>query len=271
MGEITVTYLPDGVAQILPTGLYPETTARDWSESYPEYLDDAGYLTVRSGALLIERGDRAMLLDSGYGPASVPVNHLAPVVGAISGGALLESLASVGRKPADIEAIAFSHLHMDHVGWAALPSGGNPFADAACFVHEPEWRNRHPAPGVTDEMLGDLEPRVETVADGEEIFPGVRVQALPGHTPGHVGFRVSSQGQELIAFGDIMHSSFQVYHPELRVAGDPDADQARQSRDRILTELAATGKVAYGCHFADMVFGRVRSAGNTMAWVPVPC
>jgi glyoxylase-like metal-dependent hydrolase (beta-lactamase superfamily II) len=270
VGGITVTYLPDGMIGINPVGLYPAMTARDWSDDYPEYLDSENYLTVSSGSLLIENGDRAMLLDSGYGPLSASAYHAHSLMGAISSGELLASLALTGRKPEDIEAIAFSHLHMDHVGWAALPAVDNPFWGATCLVHEPEWRNRQPMAGVSEEMLGNLEARAATVTDGEEIFPGVRVQALPGHTQGHAGFRISSQGQELIAFGDIMHSSFQVVHPELQVFGDSDSDSARQSRFQIVTELAATNKIGYGCHFADVVFGHVRYTGKTMVWIPMP-
>jgi glyoxylase-like metal-dependent hydrolase (beta-lactamase superfamily II) len=269
VGEIAVTYLPDGMIQINPIGLYPETTASDWSAEYPEYLNAEGYLTISSGALLIENGGRAMLLDSGYGP-TVPPAHPGALMGPVSSGDLLASLASTGRRPEDIEAIAFSHLHMDHVGWAALPLAGNPFRDTTCLVHEPEWRDRHPLPGVSEEMLANLEPRVAAVADGEEIFPGVRVQALPGHTQGHAGFRISSQGQELVAFGDIMHSAFQVVHPQLKVLGDSDPDKARRSRFEIVTELAATNKIGYGCHFADVVFGHVRHTGKTMVWIPMP-
>jgi glyoxylase-like metal-dependent hydrolase (beta-lactamase superfamily II) len=268
VGEHTITYLPDGMVQIKPTGLYPQTTAQDWARS-GHYLDPAGFLTASSGALLIERDDRAMLIDSGYGPLSVPASPANPVMGAISGGDLLTSLAVAGRKPADIESIAFSHLHMDHVGWAALPAADNPFPGAVLLVHEPEWRERRPAAGVSESMLASMSARVNPVTDGEEIFPGVRVQALPGHTPGHAGFRIGSGGHELIAFGDIMHSAFQVSHPELQVIGDPDPESARQSRQRILDELAVTGKVGYGCHFADVVFGRVRDTGEAMEWIPL--
>jgi glyoxylase-like metal-dependent hydrolase (beta-lactamase superfamily II) len=269
VGEIAVTYLPDGMVPINPVWLYPEMTEKDWSRNYPEYLDSRGYLTVSSGALLIENGDRAMLLDAGYGPFSPSASRADSLVGAISSGELLASLASAGRKPEDIEAIAFSHLRMDHVGWAALPRLSNPFWDATCLVHEPEWRDRESA-GVSTGMLSSLEARAATVADGEEIFPGVRVQALPGHTQGHAGFRISSLGQELIAFGDVMYSPYQAVHPELKMFGDSDYDSARQSRFQIVAELAATGKIGYGCHFADVVFGRVQHTGTTMAWIPLP-
>jgi hypothetical protein len=52
-GELTVTYLPDGMVKLKPAGFYPGTTAEDWARS-GHYLDSAGFLTASSGALPIE-------------------------------------------------------------------------------------------------------------------------------------------------------------------------------------------------------------------------
>jgi hypothetical protein len=38
IGEIAVTYLPDGLVQIKPLGLFPGTTAQDWAE-YQGHVD----------------------------------------------------------------------------------------------------------------------------------------------------------------------------------------------------------------------------------------
>lgn len=64
----------------------------------------------------MERDRRALLIDAGVGPLTMgpPENPF----GILSGGALLDSLATLGRNPADIEAVAFTHLHVDHFGWA---------------------------------------------------------------------------------------------------------------------------------------------------------
>ncbi|MEU9427422.1 MBL fold metallo-hydrolase [Streptomyces sp. NPDC048342] len=38
-------------------------------------------------------------------------------MGAADSGALLETLALLGRSPEDIDTVAFTHLHTDHTGW----------------------------------------------------------------------------------------------------------------------------------------------------------
>lgn len=50
-----------------------------------------------------------------------------------------EYLAALGRAPEDIEAVAFSHLHPDHTGWATHE---RLFSCAAYLVAEPEWAAR---------------------------------------------------------------------------------------------------------------------------------
>lgn len=119
-------------------------------------------------------------------------------------------------------------------------------------------------------MLATLAARVAPVAGGQEIFPGVRVLALPGHTLGHIGFSISSGEQKLIAFGDIMHTTAQLAHPDWTLPADPDNSQAIRSRQRVLDELADTAVIGAGGHFADVVFGQVRSTGGHLTWQPLP-
>ena len=79
------------------------------------------------------------------------------------------------------------------------------------------WRPRPDlveAYGTTKEIVTVLAPRVRTVTDGEEIFPGVRVRITVGHTHGHAEYAITSGTQRLIAFGDALHSPIQVDHPE---------------------------------------------------------
>src|SRR5215470_9771660 len=81
---------------------------------------EGGFLLASVGGLLVERDGRALLIDAGAGPLTMgpPLN----TYGVMTGGALLDNLAALGRGPADIEAIALTHLHADHVGWAWHPA-----------------------------------------------------------------------------------------------------------------------------------------------------
>lgn len=170
-----------------------------------------------------------------------------------------------------IEAVAITHLHLDHIGWAWNPAPGHDlpaFAYRDLLVAAPEWAHRHllAARGITDEILQIMAPQVRTVIDGEEIFPGVRVLLTPGHTAGHASYVITGGGERLIAFGDAMHSPIQVDHPDWSAAADLDPDRAAQERRRLVAELARPGTIGFGVHFADVVFGRVHLDGDGPAW-----
>ena len=270
--DATVTYLPDGVVQLHPHAWLPG--AGDVWAQHPEYLDAAGDLVASIGALLVERGDRAMLVDAGFGPLAEPAQPGMPH-GAIRGGDLLESLAAVGRRPEDIDTVAVTHLHPDHIGWLWQPAPGHdrpPFAHSDVVLAGPEWAQRglaaaaHP---MGAEIIAAMAPMVRTVADGEEIFPGVRALFTAGHTAGHAAYVLTSGGQRLIAFGDALHTPIQVDHPEWSAAPDHDPGQSADARRRLVRELAEPATLGFGVHFADVVFGRVRRDGPGPAWEPV--
>ncbi|MFC4908329.1 MBL fold metallo-hydrolase [Actinomadura gamaensis] len=272
LGDTKVTFVPDGAIQGRPTAWLPDSTDEFWA-SRPEYLDASGHLVASLGGLLVEHGDRAMLIDTGFGPHSLPADPATPN-GAMRGGALLDNLAGLGRRPDELEAVAFSHLHPDHVGWAAhrAPGDDRPaFASAEYLVAEPEWAQREhlEAAGTPGDVLDALAPQVRTVADGQEIFPGVRVRITAGHTAGHAEFVITGGGTRLIAFGDSMHSPVQVDRPDWSCVYDHAPLRSADHRRRLVAELEEPDTIGFGIHFADVVFGRVRRDGRGPAWRPL--
>ncbi|WP_329491541.1 MBL fold metallo-hydrolase [Kitasatospora sp. NBC_01246] len=265
LGDTTVSYVPDGDVRLRPLDGLPDSTGEVWA-AHPEYLDAGGHLVGSVGSLLVEHGDRALLIDAGFGPRS----HAAPAgpLATIRGGALPDGLARLGRAPEDIEAVAFTHLHADHLGWAALPAPGGDqplFAHADYLVSAPEWEQRD----LADEQVAALAPRVRTITDGQEVFPGVRVRILPGHTPGHAEYVITGGGRRLIAFGDTAHSPIQIDHPDWSSGFDHDLTRTAEHRRRLVAELAEPGTIGFGVHFADVVFGHVRRGGSGPAWQPL--
>ncbi|HEY1178186.1 MAG TPA: MBL fold metallo-hydrolase [Phytomonospora sp.] len=272
LGELRVSHVPDGSVRLKPLGWLPSSTAADWT-AHARHLDADGHLVGSLGALLVEKGDRALLIDTGFGPVSFPDDAGNPGIGAVESGGLLDALAALGRSPADVEAVAFTHMHLDHLGWALHPAPGGTgpaFGHVPYLLAEPEWAGRRvdPAEGITREILDTLAPRVRTAADGEEIFPGVRVSVAEGHTAGHTAYTITSGGRRLIAFGDALHTPVQVAHPAWFAVGDHDRAASGRHRARLVEELRRPDTIGYGGHFADVVFGRVGDVDGRAEWIP---
>lgn len=259
VGQLKVSYVPDGAMLLKPAGFLPAAVDRHW-DAYGAYLNDTRRLVANTGGLLVERGAQALLIDAGFGPRAIPEDPGHPYRGAVHGGALPGNLALLGRSPEDIGTVAFTHLHSDHVGWACAEPPL--FTRATFVVPKAEWDQRGPEAAA-------IESRVRLVLSGDEVFPGVHALALPGHTPGHTGFVIASHGTRLLAFGDALLSSLQIRHPEWSAVCDDDPARSERHRRRLIAELRRPDTLGFGMHFADVVFGRVRPHGQGAAWCPV--
>lgn len=120
-----------------------------------------------------------------------------------AGSRMVDQLALLGLKPQDIKHVILSHMHMDHVGNDHL------FAETADFYvakREVSYACRmvlqSPNPADHGWYIHDqvLLPRKKLlyIDRDEELFPGVRVVTLPGHTPCVLGLVVHLDSGTLI-------------------------------------------------------------------------
>jgi glyoxylase-like metal-dependent hydrolase (beta-lactamase superfamily II) len=105
---------------------------------HPEWLDEEGRPVASIGGLLVESGDRKVLVDTGFGPRRAEF----PGFGPFDGGQLLPSLAQAGVEPTQIDTVVYTHLHLDQVNasaWREDDTWVLTFPTARFMVREPEW------------------------------------------------------------------------------------------------------------------------------------
>jgi len=103
------------------------------------------------------------------------------------------------------------------------------------------------------------------------VFPGVTAVPCHGHTPGHTGFRIDSDGEALLIWGDIVHMpEVQVPRPEVTMTVDTDPTAAEASRRRIFDMVAADRLLVTGMHLHYPGFGHIAKAANSYRFVPEP-
>ena len=106
LGDVTVTFLPDGVHHVEAPKHYPDAPEGVWAE-HPEVIDDEGLLVMSVGGFLVQTGTHNILVDLGFGPNELDVTALTDekIRGDMIGGGMLDSLAEVGLDPTDIDVI----------------------------------------------------------------------------------------------------------------------------------------------------------------------
>jgi glyoxylase-like metal-dependent hydrolase (beta-lactamase superfamily II) len=255
LGHLTVLPVLDGVARFAPQEAFPGTTADDW-QRHATQLDADGRLVVEVGAFLVVSGEHRVLVDTGVGPYSI---------GGMRGGELLASLGRHGLTADDITDVIFTHLHIDHVGWATV-RGDVTFRHATYRCHQADWDYWIAHDARMAKKLLPLQAQMETWAIDGALLPGVSVRHAPGHTPGSSVIVLSAGPERLILLGDVAMCPLQLTEPEWAQLYDVDPALARRTRESLAAELETTGTMASGPHFPDLRFGRLLPGRGRRQW-----
>jgi N-acyl homoserine lactone hydrolase len=120
---------------------------------------------------------------------------------------LVDQLQAAGVTPADIDYLAFSHMHADHTGNANL------FTKASWFLvqRELDYATTTPAPqGVDPTTFSAYKSVAKQFVNGDQDVFGdgkVRILKAPGHTPGHQVLAVTlSKAGTIVLSGDLWHT-----------------------------------------------------------------
>jgi glyoxylase-like metal-dependent hydrolase (beta-lactamase superfamily II) len=212
------------------------------------FRDGPPRLTVN--AFVIETDRNTILVDSGGGSTTV-----------YSMGRLPDNLSAAGFKPDDFDTVIVTHIHPDHTSGLLDTDGKPAFPRAEVIVHEDElafWSDKTLRDGRSaaatpyldsaDRVLEAYRERFRP-SRGGIVAPGVTQLPLPGHTPGHSGYRLDSARESLVMWGDTVHvPEIQIPRPEVTSEFDVSEPLAAENRFKIFDYVAKEGLLVTGGH-----------------------
>jgi glyoxylase-like metal-dependent hydrolase (beta-lactamase superfamily II) len=274
LGQFEITALYDGY-----TGLEWKKLLRNAPEKEIQDLLSRMFIVgdkteTAVNAYLINTGSKLVLVDTGSGKL------LGPTLGNA-----LKNLRASGYEPSQVDAILLTHLNGDHIGGLVDDAGKPVYTNATIYISKVE-NDFCLSPAAAEKAPAALQPflkkareivtpyiasgKWKTFEDSMLPIPGIKAIAIPGHTPGHTGFEVSSDGLKLFIWGDLVHSmSVQFTNPGVSIVFDINEKQAIATREAVFKSVA-DGTLVAGSHLPFPGIGKVHADGNNRySWVPI--
>lgn len=270
LGALRIDSLSDGSLMLPGDFILGGMPQDEMAAIMAKYDLPTDVLTPPCNVTLLRDGTHTVLFDVGAGPDFQP-----------SAGKLAEALAALDLSPEDVTHVVFTHAHPDHL-WGLLDEFDEPvFVNAQHLIGQAEfdyWID----PATVDSIgearasfavgaarrLAAMADAIQTVADGQEVLPGVAARLTPGHTPGHMAYELRAGSEAVMVVGDALgnhHVAFE--RPDWASGSDQDGDMAAATRVALLDQITTGQMRLIGYHLPGGGIGRAERSGPGYVFV----
>ena len=191
-----------------------------WERDNP--ADDRNRIAMTMRSLVLRDASRTILVDVGVGYKD-PEKFREIFAIDFSEYSLESGLNDLGIHSGDVTDVILTHLHFDHVGGAVARDGDQlqlVFPNATHYVQREHWNwslqpsERDQASFIPDNYRPIEDAGKLQLLDGEEeLFPGIRMEIIHGHTFAQQLVRATDGDQSILYVADLLPMSSHVPEP----------------------------------------------------------
>lgn len=209
VGELQFTWLRGGISQLDGGAMFGVVPKPLWSKRYP--VNERNQIPLRADPILVEVQGKRVLIETGLGNGRLSEKQKRNF-GLLEESQVVESLASKGLTPADIDIVIMTHMHYDHANGLVTWQGDKlvpTFPNAVIYVQEQEWAEMR-EPNIRsrntywEENWRPVQHLVQTYGESHDLLPGITLHHTGGHSQGHAIVRMESEGQLVLHLADIL-------------------------------------------------------------------
>ncbi|MBV1869125.1 MAG: MBL fold metallo-hydrolase [Marinosulfonomonas sp.] len=187
----------------------------------------------------------------------------------LNGAGIAGALGAAGYSTDQVDTVVITHMHGDHIG--GLMTDGSPTFANARYITGATEHNHWAAAGNEgfDNNVAPLNDKMTFLDGGAAVASGVTAVSAPGHTPGHMGYMLESNGAQLMLIADLAnHYVWSLAYPDWEVRFDMDKARAAASRREVLGMLAADKVPFIGYHMPWPAMGYAEARNDGFKYVP---
>jgi glyoxylase-like metal-dependent hydrolase (beta-lactamase superfamily II) len=217
--------------------------------------DGENRILLATRSLIVEDGERTLLIDTGYGDKWSEKNR-----------AIYCFEEGPYRPVADITDVLLTHLHFDHAGGVSrFPTNSKSaepcypsvrhFVSAANYENAKAPNDRERGSYLTENIDGLTQVDLRLLQDGDEVWPGLTVHRADGHTHGLMWVKLTDGGTTVAFPADLIPTSKHLPIPWV-MGYDICAEQSMQEKAAFLARSIAESWIVVFEH--DPVVGAAR-------------